>query len=163
MQFEEGLRDGPCAPQRQAGPADRGAAGLAAIIVSPIAWSIGSLYASHRAVLPQHPLMATGSQMVAGSAVLAVMSVVTGEPGRFDATAVSTESFAAFLYLTIVGSHCTGLDALVQEAHGHVDVVRIALQQHLRAHRRRVIGMMRRPGGREDAAERPAALDWTST
>ncbi len=80
------------------------AAGLAAIIVSPIAWSIGSLYATHRAVLPQHPLMATGSQMVAGSAVLAVMSVVTGEPGRFDATAVSTESLAAFLYLTVIGS-----------------------------------------------------------
>lgn len=80
------------------------AVGLAAIIVSPIAWSIGSLYASHRAVLPRHPLIATGSQMVAGSAVLAVMSVATGEPGRFDATAVSTESFAAFLYLTVVGS-----------------------------------------------------------
>lgn len=80
------------------------AAGLAAIIVSPIAWSIGSLYATHRAVLPRHPLMATGSQMVAGSAVLAVMSVVTGEPGRFDATAVSTESVAAFLYLTVIGS-----------------------------------------------------------
>ena len=80
------------------------AAGLAAIIVSPIAWSIGSLYATRRAVLPQHPLMATGTQMVAGAAVLAVMSVVTGEPGRFDVTSVSTESFVAFLYLTVIGS-----------------------------------------------------------
>jgi drug/metabolite transporter (DMT)-like permease len=80
------------------------AAGLAAIIVSPIAWSIGSLYATRRAVLPQLPLMATGTQMVAGAAVLAVMSVVTGEPGRFDVTSVSTESFVAFLYLTVIGS-----------------------------------------------------------
>lgn len=93
-----------------AGPTALGAsdaldgAGLAALIVSPIAWSIGSLFASHRAVLPQHPLMATGSQMVAGSAVLALMSVATGEPSRFDAAAVSTESIAAFLYLTVIGS-----------------------------------------------------------
>jgi drug/metabolite transporter (DMT)-like permease len=80
------------------------AAGLAAILVSPIAWSAGSLYATHRAVLPRHPLMATGAQMLAGSAVLFVMAGLTGEPGRFDATAVSTESFAAFLYLTVIGS-----------------------------------------------------------
>ena len=80
------------------------AAGLSALIVSPIAWSIGSLFATHRAVLPQHPLMATGTQMVAGAVVLALMSVATGEPGRFDAAAVSTESIAAFLYLTVIGS-----------------------------------------------------------
>ena len=72
--------------------------------MSPIAWSIGSLYATHRAALPHHPLVATGSQMVAGAAVLAVMSLATGEPGRFDAGGVSTESLAAFLYLTVVGS-----------------------------------------------------------
>jgi drug/metabolite transporter (DMT)-like permease len=80
------------------------AAGLAAILVSPIAWSTGSLYATHRAVLPRHPLMATGAQMLAGSAVLALMSIASGEPGRFDVAAVSTESFAAFLYLTVIGS-----------------------------------------------------------
>jgi len=80
------------------------AAGLAAIIVSPIAWSVGSLYATRRAVLPRHPLVATGAQMLAGSAVLALMSIAAGEPGRFDPAAVSTESFAAFLYLTVIGS-----------------------------------------------------------
>ena len=45
-------------------------AGLAAVIISPIAWSLGSLYASHRAVLPRQPLVATGAQMLAGGAVL---------------------------------------------------------------------------------------------
>jgi|SoiMethySBSTD1v2_1073268.scaffolds.fasta_scaffold88185_3 drug/metabolite transporter (DMT)-like permease len=80
------------------------AAGLVAILISPIAWSSGSLYAAHRASLPTHPLVATGMQMVAGAFVLAVMSIVSGEPGRFDPAAVSTPSFAAFLYLTIVGS-----------------------------------------------------------
>jgi drug/metabolite transporter (DMT)-like permease len=80
------------------------AVGLAAIIASPIAWSSGSLYATHRAVLPRHPLVATGAQMLAGSGVLAVMSIATGEPGGFDPSAVSTSSFAAFLYLTVIGS-----------------------------------------------------------
>ncbi len=50
------------------------------------------------------------------------------------------------------------LDALLQEADGDLDVVRVALQQHLRAHQARVVRMQRGPGGREDAAERPAAL-----
>ena len=80
------------------------AAGMLAVIVSPIAWSIGSLYASHRAQLPGDSLVATGMQMVAGSLVLAAIGVVSGEPARFDPAHVSTESFAGFLYLTIVGS-----------------------------------------------------------
>jgi drug/metabolite transporter (DMT)-like permease len=78
--------------------------GLAAIIVSPIAWSLGSLYASHRAVLPSQPLVATGAQMLAGGAVLAVMAGVTGEFGRFDAAAVSSDSIIAVAYLTVIGS-----------------------------------------------------------
>jgi drug/metabolite transporter (DMT)-like permease len=80
------------------------AAGMLAVILSPIAWSIGSLYASHRARLPQDSLAATGMQMVAGSLVLASMGIVSGEPARFDPSGVSAESFAGFLYLTIVGS-----------------------------------------------------------
>jgi drug/metabolite transporter (DMT)-like permease len=78
--------------------------GLAAIIVSPIAWSLGSLYASHRATLPRHPLVATGTQMLAGGAALAIMAGVTGEFGRFDAAAVSGESIGAVVYLTVIGS-----------------------------------------------------------
>jgi drug/metabolite transporter (DMT)-like permease len=80
------------------------AAGLVAILISPIAWSSGSLYAAHRATLPSHPLVATGMQMVAGAGVLALMSIVTGEPARFEPAAVTAPSFTAFLYLTIVGS-----------------------------------------------------------
>jgi drug/metabolite transporter (DMT)-like permease len=80
------------------------AAGVAAILISPIAWSSGSLYATHRAVLPRHPLVATASQMLAGSVALTLMAVVSGEPARFDPGVVSGESWAAFLYLTVVGS-----------------------------------------------------------
>ena len=42
--------------------------------------------------------------MLAGAVVLGLMSIASGEPARFDPTAVSAPSFAAFLYLTIVGS-----------------------------------------------------------
>ena len=80
------------------------AAGLLAILISPIAWSSGSLYATHRAHLPRHPLVATGLQMVAGAAVLLIMAMVSGEPARFDPATVSGPSFAAFLYLTVIGS-----------------------------------------------------------
>ena len=79
-------------------------AGLAAIIISPIAWSLGSLYASHRAILPRQPLVATGAQMLAGGAVLAIMAGLSGEFARFDPAAVSTDSIAAVVYLTVVGS-----------------------------------------------------------
>ena len=80
------------------------AAGVVAMNISPIAWSSGSLFATHRANLPQHPLVSTGLQMVTGALVLAAMSLVSGEPARFDPAAVTAPSFAAFLYLTIVGS-----------------------------------------------------------
>jgi drug/metabolite transporter (DMT)-like permease len=85
-------------------PGSLDAAGSLAILGSPIAWSIGSLYASHRARLPSHPLVATGMQMLAGSAVLLLVAVATGEPSAFDVGAVSLPSIGAFLYLTVVGS-----------------------------------------------------------
>jgi len=78
--------------------------GLAAILVSPIAWSSGSLYASHRAVLPPRPLVATGVQMVLGGLVLAVMGAVTGEFAALDIGAISRESVVALLYLLVMGS-----------------------------------------------------------
>jgi drug/metabolite transporter (DMT)-like permease len=78
--------------------------GLAAIMLSPIAWSSGSLFASHRASLPARPLVATGVQMLCGGVVLAAMSALTGELGRFDLAAVSRDSLLALVYLTVIGS-----------------------------------------------------------
>ena len=85
-----------------AGALDR--LGLAAILISPIAWSSGSLFASHRAVLPGRPLVATGAQMVTGGLVLMVMSAVSGEFGGFRVDAISSDSLVAMVYLTVVGS-----------------------------------------------------------
>jgi drug/metabolite transporter (DMT)-like permease len=78
--------------------------GLAAVLLSPICWSLGSLFASHRAVLPRQPLLATSAQMLAGGAILALMSGLRGEFGTFQLDAVSTESLAALVYLTVIGS-----------------------------------------------------------
>jgi drug/metabolite transporter (DMT)-like permease len=78
--------------------------GLAAVLLSPICWTLGSLFASHRAVLPRKPLLATSAQMLAGAAVLAVMAGLRGEFGTLRLEAVSAESLAALAYLTVVGS-----------------------------------------------------------
>ena len=78
--------------------------GLVAVLLSPIFWSLGSLFASHRAVLPRQPLLATSAQMLAGGAILAVMGGLRGEFGAFTLAAVSAESLAALVYLTVIGS-----------------------------------------------------------
>lgn len=78
--------------------------GLAAILISPIAWSSGSLFASHRAILPGRPLVATGAQMVSGGLVLLAMSGVSGEFGGFRIEAISMDSLIAMAYLTVIGS-----------------------------------------------------------
>jgi drug/metabolite transporter (DMT)-like permease len=78
--------------------------GLVAILISPIAWSSGSLFASHRATLPSRPLVATGAQMTCGGLVLLAMSAVSGELPGFRLDAVSAESLIAMAYLTVIGS-----------------------------------------------------------
>jgi drug/metabolite transporter (DMT)-like permease len=92
------------------GPSAFGGAGafeplaLAAILFSPIAWSSGSLFSSHRATLPRQPLVATGAQMFTGGLVLMGMSVVSGELVGFRIEAVSSDSVIATVYLTVIGS-----------------------------------------------------------
>lgn len=92
---------GPSALGRSGGI---GGLGLAAIIVSPISWASGSLFASHRARLPRQPLLGTGLQMLSGGVVLTAMSVASGELGGFHLEAVSPASWGALVYLTLVGS-----------------------------------------------------------
>jgi drug/metabolite transporter (DMT)-like permease len=78
--------------------------GLAAIIISPISWASGSLFASHRAMLPSRPLVATGLQMISGAAVLVVLGSLHGEIPRLHLEAISSDSIVAFIYLTAIGS-----------------------------------------------------------
>lgn len=78
--------------------------GLAALFLSPISWGAGSLYSSHRAILPRRPLTATGLQMVCGGAILLVAAALTGELAGFDLAAVSARSGLGLAYLVLVGS-----------------------------------------------------------
>jgi drug/metabolite transporter (DMT)-like permease len=78
--------------------------GLAAIIISPMSWAAGSLFASHRAILPSRPLVATGAQMVAGSAVLVAFGAIHGEIGQLHLDAITPDSLVALAYLTAIGS-----------------------------------------------------------
>lgn len=78
--------------------------GLAVLLCSPICWGAGSLYSSHRAVLPRRPLTATGLQMVCGGTFLVIAAVLSGELSGFDLAAITGRSILGLAYLTSVGS-----------------------------------------------------------
>jgi drug/metabolite transporter (DMT)-like permease len=78
--------------------------GLAAVLISPISWGLGSLYASHRARLPGHPLVAAAVQMIFGGIVLSAAAAATGELGGFSIAAVTSDAWWAFIYLVTIGS-----------------------------------------------------------
>jgi drug/metabolite transporter (DMT)-like permease len=79
-------------------------AGLAALLASPVSWAAGSLYAATRAHLPSRPLFASALQMLAGSIVLAAMSLLSGEPAAFRPSSITSESLLSLAYLILVGS-----------------------------------------------------------
>jgi drug/metabolite transporter (DMT)-like permease len=78
--------------------------GTLALLVSPISWASGSLYAANRARLPSRPLVATGGQMLAGGLILSFAGLVTGEWASFSPAAVTDQSLLALVYLTVIGS-----------------------------------------------------------
>lgn len=78
--------------------------GILVLLLSPLAWGTGSLFASHRAVLPRRPLTATGLQMVCGGSLLLLGSIAVGELRSFDIAAVTGRSWLGLLYLTTIGS-----------------------------------------------------------
>ena len=78
--------------------------GLFVLLCSPICWASGSLFSSHKAVLPRRPLTATGLQMVFGGTLLFIAALVTGEFAGFNIAAVTGRSWLGLVYLTSVGS-----------------------------------------------------------
>ena len=77
--------------------------GVLALLGGSLSWAVGSLYSKHA---PHHPkpLVGPAMQMLAGGVGLAIISVVSGELGRFHPGTVSTHSMLAVLYLVIFGS-----------------------------------------------------------
>jgi drug/metabolite transporter (DMT)-like permease len=78
--------------------------GLAAVLVAPVLWAFGTVYAARRAHLPADGLVASALQMLLGGLVLVAMAATTGELGRLDPGAVAPTSLLALAYLTLAGT-----------------------------------------------------------
>lgn len=87
----------------EAGAAAVDPVGAIVIVLAAASWAAGSLY-SRRAELPRSPLLSTGTQMLAGGALLTLTGLGAGEAARFDPAAVSLGSVAALAYLVVFGS-----------------------------------------------------------
>lgn len=77
--------------------------GAFALTVATVSWAVGSIYSRH-APTQASPFMSTGTNMLAGSALLFVAGFVTGEPARLDLSAVSARSALAVFYLIVFGA-----------------------------------------------------------
>ena len=77
--------------------------GLFMLVVATFSWALGT-FASPRLRTPRDPLASTTVQMLAGGALLVVVAVASGEPGRADPATLSTASLAAMAYLVVFGS-----------------------------------------------------------
>jgi drug/metabolite transporter (DMT)-like permease len=77
--------------------------GTVAVIIASLLWSIGSIY-SRSAELPKSALMMTGSEMLAGSIPIFIVSLFLGEWNNFSLAQVSAQSWLALLYLIAFGS-----------------------------------------------------------
>lgn len=78
-------------------------AGLLLAVGASLSWACGSLFA-RRAPLPEHPLMASSMQQLAGGVVIFLVAVGSGELRGFHLSQVSRESWVGLLYLIVFGS-----------------------------------------------------------
>ncbi|MEX0894009.1 MAG: drug/metabolite exporter YedA [Gemmatimonadota bacterium] len=77
--------------------------GAAVLMIGSVSWAAGSIYARH-ARLPDRPLLTTGMQMLVGALLLAVASVLLGEPANVAWGSISPRSALALLYLVVFGA-----------------------------------------------------------
>ncbi len=77
--------------------------GMIGVVAASVSWAAGSLV-SQALPAPSSPWMACAMQMLCGSVGLALVSALAGEPGHFDAIAVSLRSWLAFVYLVLIGA-----------------------------------------------------------
>lgn len=76
--------------------------GMAILLFSSLAWSAGSLYA-RRAKGAASPFLAAGQQMLCGGTLLVLVGLVRGEGAQLDLNGITFESFAAWIYLVLIG------------------------------------------------------------
>jgi drug/metabolite transporter (DMT)-like permease len=73
------------------------------VLLAPILWAVGSLYARN-APSPRQPLTAIAMEMVAGGGLLLLAGVADGEVGHVHLAGVSFASLASFVYLVLIGA-----------------------------------------------------------
>jgi drug/metabolite transporter (DMT)-like permease len=72
-------------------------------VLACFSWSVGSIYTRY-ARTPAEPFTSAAIQMLTGSVWLLLASILMGEPGHFDFSAISSRSAFAWVYLIIAGS-----------------------------------------------------------
>ncbi len=77
--------------------------GLAAILVAPFLWALGSIY-SRVADMPSSTLMSTGAEMLMGSLSLFIFSGMVGEWRGFNFANATHASWLGLVYLILFGS-----------------------------------------------------------
>ncbi len=73
------------------------------VLMAPLLWAIGSLYA-RTAPAPSQPLAAIAMEMIAGGVLLTTAGVADGELAHVHLAGVSLASVSAFVYLVLVGA-----------------------------------------------------------
>ena len=77
---------------------------LGILLLAPLGWGHGSLFAARRAHLPKRPITASALQMLFGGGFLLLEGLLTGEAAEFHPASISFASFAGVAYLTVFGS-----------------------------------------------------------
>jgi drug/metabolite transporter (DMT)-like permease len=74
-----------------------------AVLIGAASWSIGIIY-SRSGKLHPDPRMSAAMSLLAGSVLLLLGGIITGEGAGFSPSVVSLKSFLALVYLAVVGS-----------------------------------------------------------
>jgi drug/metabolite transporter (DMT)-like permease len=77
--------------------------GMILLFLSPLSWTVGSIYA-RGAPLPARPLLGAACQMTAVVPILLVAAALHGELGELGSIHPSARSIVALAYLAIIGS-----------------------------------------------------------
>jgi drug/metabolite transporter (DMT)-like permease len=73
------------------------------VLLAPILWALGSLYA-RGAPAPRQPLTAVAMEMIAGGVLLTIAGIADGELPHLHLGEMSFVSVAAFVYLVLIGA-----------------------------------------------------------
>lgn len=76
---------------------------VAALVVGPISWAAGSVYA-RTARFPPSAFMTVALQQITGGALLSIAAMADSEWSQLNLAAVPTRSWLSFFYLVTVGS-----------------------------------------------------------